>query len=151
YDTSQIPSFDSGSNVLELAPTFIYDSRDEEVTPSRGVYLDAFGGHTLPVDDSANFWHCGATLATSINLYRRSRVLSVRAVLEAVHGRDEQIPFADMIKLGGPTSLRGYQLDRFRDKISISGSLEYNYPVHEMVSGEVFLDVGRVAHEYSEI
>src|SRR5690606_34113557 len=67
------------------------------------------------------------------------------------HGRDEQIPFADMIKLGGPTSLRGYQLARFRDKISISGSLEYNYPVHEMVSGEVFLDVGRVAHEYSEI
>lgn len=151
YDTSQIPGFDTGSQVLELTPTFVYDSRDKEVTTSKGIYLDMFGGHTVPVDDSADFWHYGAAFATFIDLYQRTRVLSIRAVLEAVHGDDEDIPFADLMKLGGPTSLRGYQLDRFRGKISARGTLEYRYPVHQMVAGEVFLDAGRVGHDYADV
>ncbi len=151
YDTSQIPGFDDGSDVLEVTPTFVYDSRDNEATTSRGVYLDLFGGHTVPIDSRADFWHYGAALATFINLYQGTRVLSVRGVLEAVHGRDDEIPFADLIKLGGPNSLRGYQLDRFRDKVSALATLEYRYPVHEMVSGELFLDVGRVGRGYTDI
>lgn len=150
YDTSRIPGFDRGSQVFELTPTFIYDSRDHEVTTAKGVYLDIFGGHTLPVDD-ASFWHYGAAFATFIDLYRETRILSLRGVLEAVHGRDEEIPFSELVKLGGPTSLRGYQLDRFRDKLAAHGTLEYRYPVHELVAGEVFLDVGRVGRSYSEV
>jgi len=151
YDTSQIPGFDSGATVLELTPTFVYDSRNYEATPSEGVYLDLFGGHTAPVTSDADYWHYGAAFATFIDLYRGTRVLSIRTTLEAVHGDDDEVPFSDLMKLGGPNSLRGYQLDRFRDKLSALGTLEYRYPVHQMVSGEVFLDVGRVGRTYTEV
>lgn len=151
YDTSQIEGFDEGATVLEVTPTFVYDSRNYEATPSEGVYLDMFGGHTAPITSDADFWHYGAAFATFIDLYRGTRVLSIRTTLEAVHGNDDDIPFTELMKLGGPNSLRGYQLDRFRDKLSALGTLEYRYPVHQLVSGEVFLDVGRVGRTYTEV
>jgi len=151
YDTSQIPGFDDGATVLEVTPTFVYDSRNLEATPSEGVYLDLFGGHTAPITDDADYWHYGAAFATFVDLYKGSRVLSIRTTLEAVHGNDDAIPFTDLMKLGGPNSLRGYQLDRFRDKLSALGTLEYRYPIHQMVSGEVFMDVGRVGQSYTEV
>jgi outer membrane protein assembly factor BamA len=151
YDTAQIPGFDDGVDTFELTPTFIYDSRNREVTPSEGVYLDLFGGHTLPVNDEADYWHYGGAFATFVNLYRETRVLAFRAIVEAVHGQRDEIPFTELMRLGGPKSLRGYQLDRFRDKVSAMGSVEYRYPVHQLVSGEVFLDAGRVGRDYTEV
>lgn len=151
YDTSQIVGFDEGVTVLEATPTFVYDSRNREAVPSRGVYLDLFGGHTLPITSDADYWHYGATFATYLDLYKDSRIVGLRTTLEAVHGDDDDIPFSELMKLGGPNSLRGYQLDRFRDKISALATLEYNYPVHEFVSGEAFLDVGRVGQTYTEV
>lgn len=151
YDTSQLQGFDDGATVLEITPTFVYDSRNFEATPSEGVYLDLFGGHTAPITSDADYWHYGAAFATFIDLYRGTRVLSIRTTLEAVHGDDDEIPFSELMKLGGPRSLRGYQLDRFRDKLSALATLEYRYPVHQMVSGEVFLDVGRVGQTYTEV
>lgn len=151
YDTSTIPGFDDGSNVLEVGPVFVYDSRDTEATTSSGVYLDTFGGHTVPVRGGADFWHYGALFATFVDLYHRSRALSFRALIEGVYGTDEDIPFADLPRLGGPVRLRGYQLDRFRDKIATLGTIEYRYPVHDMVSGELFFEAGRVGSGYQEI
>jgi outer membrane protein assembly factor BamA len=78
-------------------------------------------------------------------------VLGLRGVVEAVHGRDEDIPFSELMKLGGPDSLRGYQLDRFRDNVSALATIEYRYPVHQMVSGELFVDAGRVGRSYGDI
>ena len=151
YDTARIQGFDDGVDVFELTPTFIYDSRDLEATPSKGVYLDLFGGHTLPVTQDADYWHYGAGFATFVNVFHKTRVLTFRGSVEAVHGRDEDIPFSELMKLGGPDSLRGYQLDRFRDKVSALGTIEYRYPVHEIVSGELFVDAGRVGRDYAEI
>jgi outer membrane protein assembly factor BamA len=151
YDTSQINGFEDGVDVLEFSPTFIYDSRDTEAITSKGVYLDMFGGYALPTSFDEGFWHYGATLATFINLYQQSRTLSVRALLEGVQGDGEDIPFSDLVRLGGPMRLRGYQLDQFRDNLAAVGTLEYRYPVHERLSGELFVDAGRVGRDYPEV
>lgn len=151
YDTSALVGFDEGVNVLEFSPTFIYDSRDTEAITSKGVYLDMFGGYALATSTDQGFWHYGVTLATFVNLYKRSRTLSLRAVLEGVHGDEEDIPFSELVRLGGPMRLRGYHLDQFRDNLAAVGSVEYRYPVHQLLSGEVFVDAGRVGRDYPEI
>lgn len=151
YDTAQIPGFEDGTRVFELDPTFIYDSRDTRGITSSGVYLDMFGGYAWPRGFEEGFWHYGVTMATFIDLYKRSRTLSFRGILEGVHGDDEDIPFTDLVRLGGPMRLRGYELDRFRDNLAAVGTLEYRYPVHELVSGELFLDAGRVGRNYREV
>ncbi len=151
YDTSQLVGFDDGVTVLEVTPLFVYDSRDSEGFTSTGNYFEAFGGHTVPISDNADFWHYGATFATFFDLYQHSRVLSLRAVAESVHGKDDEIPFSDLIKLGGPDRLRGYRLDRFRDKHAVAATAEYRYPIHELIAGELFFEAGTVGSTYSEM
>jgi outer membrane protein assembly factor BamA len=77
-------------------------------------------------------------------------VLVLRAVLEGVEGEDQDIPFSELPRLGGPHRLRGYPLDRFRDEKSAVGTLEYHYPIHQYVAGSLYLDVGRVEKSYGD-
>ncbi len=148
YDPNLITGYASGVDVLELGPVFVFDSRNAPVLTASGSYLDSFGAYALPMQQRAGYWHYGLTAAGFIDLYGGTRVLSLRAVLEAVHGKDADIPFTELVKLGGAERLRGYGSDRFRDKVSFVATAEYRYPVHEFVAGELFVDAGRVGPDY---
>jgi outer membrane protein assembly factor BamA len=147
YDTSRLPGFDDGTRTLELDGSVVIDTRDSEGATSSGAYFEAFGGGLAPQHDY-HFAHYGAELTAYIDLYHHDRVLVLRAVHEAVAGHDEDIPFADLPRLGGPKRLRGYTLDRFRDKATAVATVEYHYPIHQFVAGSLFLDAGRAARTY---
>lgn len=151
YDTQLLAGFDDGVDVLEVTPVLVWDSRDSAGLTSEGLYVDAFGGRAVTVSGGSSYWHYGATVAGFINLFRRTRVLSLRAVVEAVDGGDRALPFSELIRLGGTQRLRGYQLDRFRDRKAVLLTAEYRYPINQMVAAELFLDVGRVGANYSQL
>jgi outer membrane protein assembly factor BamA len=58
-------------------------------------------------------------------------------------GRDE-VPFTELPRLGGSTYLRGYSLDRFRDRVAAFGSATYSWDLSQWFSANVFVDAGRV-------
>ena len=151
YDTSELVGYDEGADVLEVGPVLIFDSRDQRVLTSRGNYLNSFGSYGVPFGEDQGFWHYGVTAATFLNLYKSTRVLSFRAVLEAVHGDAQEIPFTELMRLGGGERLRGYGTDRFREKLSFVATAEYRYPIHDLVAGEVFVDAGRVGPRYGDV
>jgi hypothetical protein len=150
YDTSKLPGFDEGSRTVELNGNVIVDTRDNEGATSSGAYLELFGGGLVP-QHQYRFAHYGAELTGYIDLYRHTRVLVLRFAHEAVAGKDEEIPFAELPRLGGPKRLRGFSLDRFRDKTTAVATAEYHYPIHEYVSGSLFLDAGRAAPTYKSL
>ncbi len=150
YDTSQLDGFDDSTDIIEIGPTLVYDSRDTAAITSDGWYFDAFGARAFDLGSDVAFWRYGAQLATFIDLYHQSRVLVVRGVLE-VATDDEAIPFSELPRMGGPKRLRGYELDRFRDHIAAVGTVEYHYPIHQFVAGELFLDSGRVGQDYGKV
>ncbi len=151
YDVRQIPGFDRSVNSLETGPRVVHDTRKTKAVTPSGVYLDMFGGHTLPVEEETEFWHYGVEAAFFVDLYRGSRVLAFRGLLEAVAGDAEDIPFSDLPRLGGSRRLRGYRQDRFRDRIVALSTAEYHYPVHHMVAGNLFVDAGRVGRDYDDV
>lgn len=150
YDTAAIPGFDRGVTELELDGTLVVDTRRTPGLDSTGGYLELFGGAALPVNGYA-FAHYGLELSGTINLYRHNRLLTFRTALEAVHGPTERIPFTSLPRLGGADRLRGYHEDQFRDEKFILGSVEYHYPIHANIHGELFFDAGHVAGEYEEL
>ena len=150
YDTSRLPGFDYGSNTLELDGNVVVDTRDNEGATSSGVYLEAFGGGLVP-QHQYRFAHYGAELTGYVNLYQHTRVLVLRLAHEGVAGDDDKIPFADLPRLGGPSRLRGFKLDRFRDKTTAVATVEYHYPIHEYIAGSLFLDAGRAAPDYKSL
>jgi hypothetical protein len=149
YDTSAIVGFADRVATLEADLNLVVDVRDVAGATSSGGYLELFGGRVPKLGDYG-FWHHGVELTGYVNLFRRTRVLILRAMLEAVEGKDAEIPFSDLPRLGGPHRLRGYPLDRFRDEKAAVGTIEYHYPIHQYVSGALFVDAGRVEKSYGD-
>ncbi len=150
YDTSLLVGFDERVPTLETDINVIVDLRDVAGATASGAYLELFGGYVPRLGNYA-FWHHGAELTGYVNLYRRTRVLVLRGVVEGVEGQDDDIPFSSLPRLGGTQRLRGYPQDRFRDEKVLVGTAEYRYPIHQYVAGALFLDAGRVARSYAAL
>jgi hypothetical protein len=131
YDTATITGFDEGVETIE-----VQGGIGLETEPLRGEVF--FGG----VPNGAHYWHWGAELAGTLGLWAPERLLILRAAVEGVNG--DEIPFTDLPRLGGAHRLRGYPLDRFRGKTALLGTIEYRYPVHQWVTGALYLDGGKV-------
>lgn len=149
YDTSTIPGFE-GTDLVRGYAEIEVDARNNPRRTSQGVHFLAFGGG-LPPQAGYAYGQYGAELVGYINLYKHTRVLLLRAAFEALHGDDSRIPFTDLPKLGGSRRLRGYRLGRFRDKQAMIATVEYHYPIHQLVNGQLFFDFGRVASSYQEM
>lgn len=149
YDTSTLVGFDERVSTLETDLNLVVDTRDLQGATSSGLYLEAFAGR-VPNFGRYGFWHHGVEATGYIDLYRGTRVLVLRAVLEGVEGKTAEIPFSELPRLGGPRRLRGYALDRFRDEKAALATVEYHYPIHQLVAGSLYLDAGRVASNYGD-
>ncbi len=150
YDTTGLVGFADRAATFEADLNLIVDLRDVAGATASGGYFEAFAGRVPALGGKYSFWHHGAELTGYIDLYRRSRVLVLRAVVEGVEGDDQEIPFAELPRLGGSRRLRGYRLDRFRDEKAAVGTVEYHYPIHQYVAGSLFVDAGRVGHSYGD-
>jgi hypothetical protein len=150
YDTSAIVGFDSRATVFEADLNLVVDTRNVEGATSSGAYFELFGGYAPPLG-RYRFFHHGFEATGYVDLYKETRVLVLRGVVEGVEGKTEEIPFSELPRLGGPHRLRGYPLDRFRDEKVVVGTVEYHYPIHQYVAGSLYVDVGRVAESYDEM
>jgi hypothetical protein len=150
YDTTALVGFADRTTTFEMDLNLIIDLRDVAGATASGGYFEAFAGRVPELGGKYSFWHHGAELTGYIDLFKRTRVLVLRAVVEGVEGDDHEIPFSSLPRLGGPHRLRGYRRDRFRDEKSAVGTVEYHYPIHQYVAGALFVDAGRVAHSYSD-
>ncbi|MGE0400193.1 MAG: BamA/TamA family outer membrane protein [Kofleriaceae bacterium] len=143
-----------GYGELELR----YDTRrastayEAPVFTSRGTLVAAYTGAAIALDDnSADYRRYGADLQQFFRLAEGPRVLSLRAHVEGVTGNLDEVPFTDLPRLGGKQSLRGYSLDRFRDRIAAVGSAEYTWDLARILSASLFVDVGRVYRSLDDL
>jgi hypothetical protein len=150
YDTDELVGFDSGVNLFEADLNLVVDTRDVRGATSSGAYVEVFGG-VAPKFQNYGFFHHGFEATGYFDLYEKSRVLVLRAIVEGVEGDTDEIPFSELPRLGGANRLRGYPQDRFRDEKVALGTVEYHYPIHQFVAGALYTDVGRVAPSYTEL
>ncbi|HEY8927487.1 MAG TPA: BamA/TamA family outer membrane protein [Polyangia bacterium] len=124
--------------------------------PSTGTKVVLFGGLARSVElagggTSVAYTRYGLDGLRYFDLYNGDRVLILRGRLEGVAGAGDRIPFTDLPRLGGPTLLRGYSRDRFRDRVTLLASAEYRYPIWKDLAGYLFVDAGRVYAALSDL
>jgi hypothetical protein len=120
------------------------DAWDPPSARSTGWLLAGFAGRATALDAGADYYRYGVDLQRFITLGRGPRTLSGRLYGEAVSGGADEVPFTQLPRLGGKTLLRGYALDRFRDRVAAFGSVEYAWDINRFASASTFVDIGRV-------
>ncbi|HEY0478757.1 MAG TPA: hypothetical protein VGD37_14665 [Kofleriaceae bacterium] len=118
---------------------------------SAGELAAVFAGRMHRLDDGPDFWRYGFDAQKFLRLAEGPRVLIGHLHGEAVTGRRDDVPFTELPKLGGPTWLRGYALDQFRDRVAVFGSLAYEWDLSQWFSANVFVDAGRVYPELTDL
>jgi hypothetical protein len=126
-----------------------YDSRharsqwQPQGLSSTGSLLLAYGGRAM-LDPGSSFWRYGLDAQHYVTIGSGPRVIALRLQAEAITGEREEVPFTELPSLGGRAKLRGYPLDRFRDRVAAVGTLEYQWDLSRALYTSLFVDVGRV-------
>jgi hypothetical protein len=110
---------------------------------STGWLVSAFAGRA-GVTRHRDHWRYGGDLQRFIRLDAGPRVLVLRLHGEAVTGSRAEVPLFDLPALGGSSMLRGYPVERFRDRVAAFGTAEYQWDLARTVFASVFVDAGRV-------
>ncbi|HEY0251243.1 MAG TPA: BamA/TamA family outer membrane protein, partial [Kofleriaceae bacterium] len=158
YQASSLVGYLTGANNFygEFSATIdtrAYVSRYiSRAAPSSGWWATGWIGRNRGIQgDPSQYWRYGGDVHRYIDIYHGDRVLILRGYLEAVTAALDAIPFTDLPRIGGSEVLRGYEVDRFRDRAAADVSAEYDWPLHYGLTGYIFCDAGRVAHQVSDL
>ena len=156
YDITRLPGFggiEYGYSELELR----WDNRRAK-TPlepdsvfSAGSLAAVFGGRVHRLDNGPDFSRYGVDLQHFFRLARGPRVIALHFHGEGVTGSRDEVPFTELPSLGGSMYLRGYALDRFRDRVAAFGSAAYSWDLSQWFSANVFADAGRVFPDLDQL
>jgi hypothetical protein len=116
-----------------------------------GGLLAGFVGRAVAFDGEHEFWRYGIDAQRYVRLGPGPRVLALRVFGEAVTGSYMDVPFSQLPVLGGSQLLRGYPVDRFRDRVAVLTSAEYRWDLSRALTASAFVDVGRVYPSLAEI
>jgi hypothetical protein len=148
YLTRALVGYDTGITNFYDQLRLEVDTRARAQTPAMpyGGWLAAFyGGHTIGVgDDPSNFGRLGIDVQRFVDLWRGTRLLRLRGVLEGTIAPRDRIPFVELPTLGGPYFLRGYPRGRFRDRVAGFATIEYSWEIADFMAGFLFIEPGRV-------
>jgi len=135
------------SRLWSVGGTLDYDWRNNAGQPTHGgqEIISLSYNHSSRNSDNLKFWHLTVDLRQYLELFKQ-RTLGIRAMFESLDptGNSAEIPIYLRSLLGGADNLRGYRTGRFRDNDLALISVEYRYPLLELIDGFVFLDEGRV-------
>ena len=151
YQTDGLAGFERGVSYNYHEVELRYDSRDTVSVyepfsrPSTGWFIVGYGGVARDFAQApVRYNRYGGDIQRLFRLAEGPRVLLLRVQAEEVRGEQEEIPFVDLPRLGGPRYLRGYASDRFRDRAMALGSVEYQWDLTRSFAAYLFVDAGRV-------
>jgi hypothetical protein len=157
YMTDELAGWQDGVQHVQGELELIYDTRHptnpyvSQVIDATGWYIAGHVGTTKGVGgDPSSYDFVGGEAQRFFDLWRGSRILSVRAAVETVTN-DDFISFLDLPRLGGYEALRGYPSNRFRDRASALASAEYTWDLGNSLAAYTFVDVGRVYHSLEDL
>lgn len=150
YDTSKLPGFRDGVDLIQILAEVMVDWRDRLGFYGQGLRARLFGGGAPPLD-YYQFWRYGVEAAYSLRI-GRYHMISAAVLHEALRGEQTRIPFASEPRLGGVNLLKGYADGTFRDNLAVVGILQYRFPLwSRFVAGSVFVDAGKVGANYRSL
>ncbi|UCG61121.1 MAG: BamA/TamA family outer membrane protein [Candidatus Zixiibacteriota bacterium] len=138
------------ARVLSLTSTVTHDWRNSKFQPSRGGVEILSLSYNKGVNRAKDLEY----LAYSLDLRHyfevfKKRLFAVRVMAQSIdtQGDSPELPFYLRSKLGGWDIMRGYREYRFIDNDMALMTIEYRYPIWQIVDAFVFIDEARVFND----
>ena len=157
YVTDQLPGFADGTRFLYNEVELAWDTRrqadawDAPGMRSTGNLVTIYGGRQHALDDGPDFNRIGVDLQRFVRIAGGPRVLQLRLWGEGVTGDRDKVPFTELPRLGGEYVLRGYDLDRFRDRLAVVAQAAYTWAAASWLAPMLFVDAGRVFASFDDL
>jgi hypothetical protein len=128
-----------------------FDTRARNATTGSGVRVEAQaeGGGDIEQAPTSGWIRWGGSATIFVDLNDHGRVLSVTGVVASSDPLgDRQIPFTELVMLGGDNWMHGFFPGRLRDRSAAVLQLEYTWPIAPLISGALQGAVGNVFGEH---
>lgn len=147
FGPAELGGLDTGARMRSFGVTVEHDTKDQALahTGGRERFHASFNRSSGGGDFA--FWRYGLELERYIPLARDKELIFRLAGETNQEQSGSRVPFWDLARVGGHSSLRGFQHYRFQDKSSIAYSVEYRYRIWEYFDWGLFVDQAQVAPE----
>ncbi len=144
-------TYDAGITDFRVGGNVAIDTRRPRPEPGSGVRVEASGsfGTDLRARQTTSWVKYGGAIGGFIDLTGHNHVLSLSATaLFADPLRDQPIPFAELVSLGGSNPMTGFREGRLLGRSAAAATLEYRYPIWAFLDGDAQVAVGNVFNEH---
>ncbi|MEP7120528.1 MAG: BamA/TamA family outer membrane protein [Byssovorax sp.] len=139
--------FTRGTTALRTGEELVYDSRPPDAPATTGVRVGGSVdvGSDLRAPGASGWIRYGASARGFLNLFGQERVLSLEGTLRFADPLGgHEIPFNELIRLGGSGPMSGFHEDRLLGRSAAALTLEYRYPIWAFLGSSLQLSVGNV-------
>jgi len=147
------PGLQFQTNYLAGGGFVQYDWRDYPGEPRRGGnYIAQYADYNDIERQHYSFNRLDLEAQQYFSFFNQRRVFAFRGRIQATDPHaGNQVPFYLQPTLGGPDTLRGFQAFRFYDNNSVLLQGEYRWEVFSGLDMALFVDSGRVFHNWQDI
>jgi len=141
FDPHGILQYKKPSSVqhILLLFNFQYDTRTNFINPQKGILLQLSNEYAKDVlGQNTSFVKVGLTFQSYFQVYYPGLVLASRIILQSV----TDVPYQNMLSLGGNKSIRGLPQDRYLSHSLILINEEFRFPIWWRFSGVAGIDIG---------
>jgi hypothetical protein len=120
------------------------DTRDPWPHGQTGVRVAAFVEGGTALGELGSWVRAGATAGAFWDVVGLGRVVGLTATAAIVDPIDGELPFFELVPLGGGAAMAGLRPRRLLGQSALSASLRYEWPVWAALAGSLQVDVGNV-------
>ncbi len=137
--------FAAGYTAFRAGEHLVYDSRPPADTRASGVRLEggAEYGSDLRAAGAPGWVRYGGSAQGFVNLAGQERVLSLEGTVRFADPlRGGEIPFTELVHLGGSGPMSGFHEGRLLGRSAAALTLEYSYPIWAFLDSSLQLSLG---------
>jgi outer membrane protein assembly factor BamA len=125
--------------------------RLERPASGSGARLELRGSHSAEFRGRGSWISYGGTAGVFLDVNGRSRVLSLSGAVQFTEGIDNtEVPFTELIALGGFGPMRGFYPGRLLGQSAFVSELAYRWPIWIWLDGSMRFEMGNVFSEHLE-
>jgi hypothetical protein len=139
------PGYERGYTLLRSGLIAQIDDRLERPAPGSGVRVRGGVAHSVDVRERGSFLTYGGSVTGFLDLNDLQRVVALTAMTRMVDPiGDAEVPFTELVTLGGSEPMRGFFPGRLTDRSAAVVDLSYHWPIWIWLDGAMHFEVGNV-------